>query len=199
METDGSHLFLMHCYPCSFQFFPTKWLNNIHFYICALLVFFRQAFRICHHCPLPLFQMLTTIDRHFTPIYTVLILSMCFFQLSNWILNELWTVFDPVEWHNLCLDIIICCGKTQNQRHQPSLLKKKKKKIYKGKPEEPRMYPTHVDVWTITRVVTSHLFIWRHALWWCTLTGSPCENLVHVGLRYWCRKPCKKEKHPKDF
>lgn len=85
---------------------------------------FWQAFRICHHCP-PLFQMRTTIDLHFTPFYTVLILSMCFFQLSNWILNELWTIFEPVEWHNLCLDTIICCGKTQNRTHQPSLLKKK--------------------------------------------------------------------------
>lgn len=46
-------------------------------------------------------------------------------------------------------------------------------KIHRGWTEKMRMYPVHEDIWTITRIVRSHLFISRQALWRRKLTGSP--------------------------
>ena len=62
-------------------------------------------------------------------------------------------------------------------------------KIYKG---WTRMCPVHEDVWTITRLVSFHLFVSWHAVWWHKLTGSPWEYLVHVRPYYWCRETCRR-------
>lgn len=184
METDSSHLFLMHCYPCTF--FPTKWLNDIHFSPSDR----HLGFVIIAPPPSRCSLQLICISHPFT-LFSYCQCAFSAIQLNFKLTLNCWTcgVAQPLSWYYNMV------WKNAKLNTSAFIIEKK---IYKGKPEEPRMYPTHGDVWTITRVVTSHLFISRHALWWCTLTGSPCENLVHVGLRYWCRKPCKKEKHPKD-
>lgn len=46
-----------------------------------------------------------------------------------------------------------------------------------------------METWTITRIITSHLFISWWALWRSKVTGSPWVYLVHVTVYYWCRGP----------
>lgn len=64
--------------------------------------------------------------------------------------------------------------------------------IHRGWHESTGLCSRHGAIWTITRIVTSHLFFSQWALWWRKVTGSPWEYLVHVGLYYWLREPCRK-------
>lgn len=165
----------IYCCISAFFFFSTSW----------------QAFRVCHHCFHS--QMLANNWSAFHSLFHcshTVTLCVCFFSsnLTECLINsELFLNLRSAAAFVLIISFVVGNKDTCSQ------CKKKKKRSIRGIQRRQGCILLMGNVWTITRVVTFHLFVSRHALWWCSLTGSPCENLVHVGLCYWCREPCKKK------
>lgn len=166
-------------------------------YCCVSLFFFStswQTFRVCHHCFHS--QMLannwSAFHSHFHCSHTVTLWAFFFSSNPTECLINSELFLNLRSGATFVLIMLFVAGNKDTCSHC-----KKKKKSIRGIQRRLGYILLMANVWTITRVVTSHLFVSQHALWWCSLTGSPCENLVHVGLCYWCKEPCKKKTAPR--
>lgn len=169
-------------YRCisAFLFFSTSW----------------QPFRVCHHCFHS--QMLASnwsaFHSHF-PLFPYCHSVWCFFFLF---FVSYWTEYsiNPELFLNLqsgatfVLIISFVVGSKDTCGHCD--------KIHKSNPEETRMCPTRGGTYGQSQGLSLLVCLSPDVhFWWCSLTGSPCESLVCVGLCYWCTEPCKKKTAPR--